>query len=124
MFSISISEPLVISSEWIPFQEIYPHEEVVEERHEALQKYLESLIPYAILPSIIICNDSNVIIDGHHRYFSLIELGFKMIPITKINYNDNSVVTDLVNPIPKKTIIDAALSKNLLGPKSLICGEA
>ena len=77
MYSISIYEPLVVSNEWMPFQEIHPHERVVKERHKALQKYLESLKPYAILPSIIICDDSNVIIDGHHRYFSLVELGFK-----------------------------------------------
>lgn len=118
MYSISIYEPLVVSNEWMPFQEIHPHERVVKERHKALQKYLESLKPYAILPSIIICDDSNVIIDGHHRYFSLVELGFKMIPSTKINYNNASVITDLENSIPKNTIIDAGLSNELLEPKT------
>ena len=90
MLSIKTNESLITSTQFVRFDELYPHEHVIVERQNLLYKYLESLKPYAILPSIIICDKTNVIIDGHHRYISLIELGFKMIPTTKVNYKDKS----------------------------------
>jgi L-serine kinase (ADP) len=118
MSSISINEPLITSNEWVLHDEIYPHEEVVEDRYKSLQRYLESLKPYAIIPSIIICDKTNVIIDGHHRYFSLTRLGFKLIPTTKINYDNKSIITDINNPIAKNKIINAGKTGSLLKPKT------
>ena len=118
MFSIKINESLVTSTEWVKKDDIYPHEKVVKNRHDALKDYLNSLRPYAILPSIIICNKTSVIIDGHHRFHALIELGFEDLPVTKINYENESIVTDLEDSILKKTIIEAAKSSILLKPKT------
>ena len=118
MLSITTNEPLITSTQLVQFDELYPHEDVVVERQNALYKYLESLKPYAILPSIIICDKTNVIIDGHHRYISLIELGFKMIPTTKVNYKNKSIITHIDNKLLKEKIIDSALSGKPLKPKS------
>ena len=49
------------------------------------------------------CEQSNTIIDGHHRYFALKELGLKKIPVTFINYFSEKIKTDssmLVFPEP------------------------
>ena len=36
-----------------------------------------------------------VIIDGHHRYFTLKKLGFKKIPVTKIDYESTQIKTGI-----------------------------
>lgn len=118
MFSVEINEPLVTSTEWVKKNDVLPHEKVVVDRHNALREYLESLKPYAILPSIIICNETSVIIDGHHRFHALVELGFESLPVTKVNYQNKLIVTDLENSIQKKKIINAALKSDLLEPKT------
>lgn len=98
--------------------EILCHELVVENRFISLKNYLETLQPYIIIPSIIACDKTSVIIDGHHRYQSLITMGIKQIPVTFINYSHSSIVPDLDHLITKEEIIEAALSGNLLKPKS------
>ena len=118
MLSIKINESLITSTQFVNSNQIFPHEKVVRERQSALFEYLKSLRPYAILPSIIICDKTNVIIDGHHRYISLLELGFTKIPTTKINYSDISIVPHLDSKISKEDIIESALNKKLLKPKS------
>ena len=34
-----------------------------------------------------------LIVDGHHRYFALKELGFVKVPVTLIDYQSNSIRT-------------------------------
>lgn len=118
MFSIEIKKDIVSSFSLTAADEILCHEEVVKDRYESLLKYLRSLKPYAILPSVIICNETNVIIDGHHRYHSLIDLGMNNIPTTKIDYSNDSIIADLDNKISKEEIISAGINKELLKPKS------
>tara|TARA_B100001057_G_C22421681_1_gene783829 strand:+ start:218 stop:652 length:435 start_codon:yes stop_codon:yes gene_type:complete len=118
MFSINIKKEIVSSFSLTPAEEMLCHEEVVKDRYDSLLKYLRSLKPYAILPSVIMCNKTNVIIDGHHRYHSLIDLGMNKIPTTKINYSDSSIIADLDNEISKEEIIYAGINKQLLKPKS------
>ena len=59
-----------------------------------------------------------VIIDGHHRYFTLKNLGFKKIPVTKVDYFSKSIITNKVEKYSKQEIIDNAISGNLMEPKS------
>lgn len=98
--------------------EILCHELVVENRFLSLKNYLETLRPYIIIPSIIACDKTSVIIDGHHRYQSLLKMGIKQMPVTFINYSHSSIVPDLDDLITKEEIIEAALRGNLLKPKS------
>jgi hypothetical protein len=59
-----------------------------------------------------------VIIDGHHRFFALKNLGFKKIPVTKIDYFSKDIKTDFQEKHSKEEIVDCSLKKNYMEPKS------
>ena len=123
MKSISLkNESIVKSFNYLSVTEIFPHEKVIEDRKNALKKYLLSYKEYCIIPSIICCSESYMIIDGHHRYNTLKELGIKYIPITFIDYMDNSIRTHNKKSLQllKKDLIENSLKKNLFEPKSTI----
>jgi hypothetical protein len=118
MFSITIDSDLIKNVELVDINDLIPHEEVVIERKNALKNYIQSLNPEVIISSIIVCHKTNMIIDGHHRYVSLLELGFKKIPVTKIEYFSQNVKAYFDDRIKKEEIINLALKKELLTPKS------
>ena len=99
---------------------ILPHEEILPDRLDGLKKYIKSLEPSLIVPSIIICSKTGVIIDGHHRYYALKEFGIDSVPVTKINYDSEIIITHNEDSrvIEKPTVIDAARAGELLKPKS------
>ncbi len=94
------------------------HEEVMGDRLSTFVEYLKTLSPHIILPSIILCEETHTLIDGHHRLHALRELGYEWCPVTYINYNNSSIVADLTSHITKDEIKAAALTQNLLPPKS------
>lgn len=118
MHSINLKENVVLSNGFLNVNEILPHEEVIVDRMEKLVNYLASLKPYIIISSILICSETNMIIDGHHRYYALSKLGFEKVPVTKINYQSKLITTHLDNGISKDILIKAALSQIVLPPKS------
>ena len=62
--------------------------------------------------------ETHMIIDGHHRYFALKELGIEKIPVTLINYFSEKIKTDDNNSFSKNEIIENAKKGNLYEPKS------
>ena len=118
MHSIILSEDLFISNEFKSVDAIFPHEEVVVERMEKLVQYLASLKPYIIIPSILICSETDMIIDGHHRYYALQKLGYKKVPVTRIKYQSGLISTHIDSQISKQDLLDAALNRKMLPPKS------
>jgi len=116
------NKSIITTSNYIQVNEIYPHEKVIEDRKNALKKYLLSYKEYCIIPSIICCSESNMIIDGHHRFNALKELGVNEIPVTFINYMDSSIRTHNVKllQLSKKKLIENSLKKKLFEPKSTI----
>lgn len=100
--------------------EIYPHENIFEERSEGMLNYISSLRPWTIVPSILVCEKTSVIIDGHHRYYVLKNLGYEYLPISLIKYDSNKIVTHDVDDkkLNKKKIIMCGLKNDLLKPKS------
>ena len=118
MYSIDLKENLFVSNELLSFSKILPHEEVVMERMDKLVEYLTSLKPYIIIPSILICSKTNMIIDGHHRFYALQKLGYEKVPITRINYDSNLIKTHIEDTITKNILLEAALSGKMLPPKS------
>ena len=113
---------LIISNEYVPFEKIIAHEKVIHDRKNSLKKYLLSYKDYSIIPSIICCSKTNMIVDGHHRFFTMKELGVKMIPVTFINYMDKTIRTHSKKSLElsKEAIIENSINNNLLEPKSTI----
>jgi hypothetical protein len=109
---------IVCSQGFCHVNDVLCHEEVVADRLEKFVDYLRTLEPNIILPSIIVCEETNTLIDGHHRYHALIALGYEWCPVTYIDYSHASIVPHLSSAITKKDIVDAALKKQLLSPKS------
>lgn len=120
MENINLSENLITNVDFLAANELYPHEMVILERKNKLIKYLKSS-EIIVIPSIICCDKTNMIIDGHHRYFALKELGINKIPTTFINYNSNLIRTHCVKElsISKEDLISASIGiKPLFNPKT------
>jgi hypothetical protein len=109
---------LILSDKMVYCDSLLPHEMVVDDRKNTLIEYLRSLKPYLIIPSVLACNDSGVIIDGHHRYFALKEMGYEKIPVTFLNYQSKRITTHIDSDITKEQIISAATTRTLLPPKT------
>ena len=118
MYSIEFDIDIIKSTELIDIDLLNPHEKIIKKKKTSITKFIKSYESYYIISSIICCSDSLLIIDGHHRYFALKELGFKKAPVTLINYKSDSIRTGKKNPLEKKYIIDIGKSSVLLEPKS------
>ena len=81
-------------------------------------KFIKSYESYYIIASIVCCHETLLVIDGHHRYFTLKKLGFKKIPVTKIDYQSSIIKTGESEKFSKQDIINHALANNLMDPKS------
>ena len=101
----------------IKYEYLLQHENIINERKDNLKKYLENN-DYFILPSIIACSKTLMIIDGHHRLDIYKEKNIKEIPVLLINYDSPNIWTHDMKPIDKDEIIASAKSGWLLPPKS------
>ena len=118
MYSLSLKENIFVSNDLLYVNQIFPHEKVVTERMDKLVDYLSSLKPYIIIPSILICSKSHMIIDGHHRYYALQKLGYKKVPVTKVNYDSELIITHIDGKISKEELLNAASNNIMLQPKT------
>ena len=85
--------------------ELIPHEKVSLRGINKLKNYLNNFHSEIILPSILVCNKSNVIIDGHHRFHALKLLEVDQIPVSMIDYNSDLILTNEKNSLSKEEII-------------------
>ena len=118
MYSLNLKENIFVSNDLLYVNQIFPHEKVVRERMDKLVDYLSSLKPYIIIPSILICSKSHMIIDGHHRYYALQKLGYKKVPVTKVNYDSELITTHIHGKISKEELLNAASNNIMLQPKT------
>ena len=118
MYSIAFDSDLIKGVELIDIDLLNPHEKIIERKKTSLAKFIKSYDSYYIISSIVCCHKSLLIVDGHHRYFALKELGFNKAPVTLIDYQSNSIRTGSINPLDKKYIVDVGKSSGLLEPKS------
>ena len=128
MFSIKIDNDIHKGIDLISIDFLIPHEEVLLDKKEILKNNLKYKDQSVIISSTIVCNESFVIIDGHHRYTALKELGVKKIPVTLINYFNKDIRTTDNNSILKEDLIRNAKKNKLYSPKStkhsVFCNES
>jgi len=118
MYSIDFDKSIIKGLELVDINDVFPHEKIISKKSSTLSSFLKSFNDYIIISSILCCSQSMVIIDGHHRYFTLKKLGFKKIPVTKIDYQSSIIKTGENEKFSKQDIINHAVTNNLMDPKS------
>jgi len=118
MYFIQFDSKIIKSLKTVKFDILKCHEEVIIDRKLSLVNYLKSLQPDIIVPSLIVCEKTNTIIDGHHRFHALKSLELESVPVTFINYETKYIKAYFDDRISKEQIIGASLEGRLLPPKS------
>ena len=118
MFSIKIDNDIVQEIKEVEIINIIPHEKVLIDKKEVLKENLKYKDDQLIISTILICSQSNMIIDGHHRYTALKELGYKKAPVTLVNYFSDKIITDEKDNFSKNEIISNSKKGILYEPKS------
>jgi hypothetical protein len=118
MYSIDFNPEIIKGLDLVDVDLIFPHEKIIEKNTSTISNFLKSFNDHIVLSSILCCSKSMVIIDGHHRYFSLKKLGFKKIPVTKLDYFSNDIKTSIDQKYSKDQIIEHGINGDLMEPKS------
>lgn len=118
MYSIDFNPEIIKGLELVDVDLIFPHEKIIEKNTSTISNFLKSFNDHIVLSSILCCSKSMVIIDGHHRYFSLKKLGFKKIPVTKLDYFSDDIKTSIDQKYSKDQIIEHGINGDLMEPKS------
>ena len=118
MYSIDFNPEIIKGLDLVDVDLIFPHEKIIEKNTSTISNFLKSFNDHIVLSSILCCSKSMVIIDGHHRYFSFKKLGFKKIPVTKLDYFSNDIKTSIDQKYSKDQIIEHGINGDLMEPKS------
>jgi len=114
-----MTHPYAADAHLVKLDKLKQHEEADLDHLKELKEEIESdnMLKFAI----VVDRDTNVILDGEHRFNALKELGCKNIPVVYVDYNspDVQVQSWRGNPrLTKKDVIDAGLSGRNLPSKT------
>ncbi|MEM3627123.1 MAG: pyridoxal-phosphate dependent enzyme [Candidatus Bathyarchaeia archaeon] len=104
---------------FVKITDLKQHEEVDQSHLEKLKAEinLDSILKFAIVAD----KNTNVILDGEHRFNALKELGCKRIPVIYVDYDSSNIeVRSWKNGanLTKKDVIEAGLSGKTLPPRT------
>ncbi|MEM3549902.1 MAG: pyridoxal-phosphate dependent enzyme [Candidatus Bathyarchaeia archaeon] len=104
---------------FVELDQLKQHEEADPKHLNELTVEIASdkILKYAI----VVDKNTNIIIDGEHRYNALKNLGCTMIPVVYIDYNSPKIEVQSWRPdynLNKKAVIEAGLSNRKLPPKT------
>ncbi len=103
----------------VELDKLSQHEEIDTQLLESIMNEIESS---RILERAIVADkNTNIIVDGEHRYAALKRLGCRIIPVIYVDYNSPSILVQSWHEgkkLTKKDIIEAGLRDKKLPPKS------
>ena len=104
----------------VDINNLVPHEKICRENLEKVKLSIKT--EKIIKEPILVDKKTNVILDGHHRYNSLLELGCSKIPVLLVNYQSKEVKLDFFRNIyqylTKDEILECAKCGNLFPKKT------
>lgn len=120
---LNVDSRIVHGFRWVSCESLYRHEQVRPEKASALQGYLDTQGGYATIPAIIACSRTNAIVDGHHRHSVIKSMGYRLCPVIYVDYGHHDILvhSDETHPcygLSKQDVVDAAVSGQLMDPKS------
>lgn len=118
MYFIDFPSEIVTSIQEVDIDTLKCHEEVIEDRLSSFINYLQSLEGDILISSIIVCDKTMMIVDGHHRYQALNFFGIKKVPVTFVKYDSHLIKAYFDDRILKSEIINTINQGVLLKPKS------
>ena len=114
---LDIDPKIIHSFEWIDVNRLGSHEHYIQDRHSKFLEYLKEVGDMVCIPAIIVCKDSMMTIDGHHRKSIIKALGYEKAPCLLIDYSNDNIVVNLDKDISKDSVMSCT-EDNLLEPKS------
>ncbi len=118
MYFIDFPAEIITSIQEVDINILKCHEEVVEDRLNSFVNYLQTLEDNILISSIIVCDKTMIIVDGHHRYHAFKFFRIKKIPVTFVNYDSPCIKAYFDDRILKTEIIKTVNQGKLLPPKS------
>jgi len=106
----------------VPLEILRPHEQILPKKVDQLERITHRWNAYT--KPLLLDRTTGTILDGHHRYNVAKRIGLLCVPCVLIDYlDDDSIELDLWpnsgrDSISKQDVIDAALSGELMHPKT------
>ena len=103
----------------LPVESLHVHEEVVPAKVAELIEEIQRL--GVVQEPILVARDSDVILNGHHRYAALRQLGAKLVPAWVVEYDHPSVGLDRWGegpPLSKSEVVERAHAGRPFSPKT------
>jgi hypothetical protein len=124
MSLLALEEVMAVESRVVILAELKAlkeHEEIIENN---LNIRIKKIKKRGFYKPIIADNQTNVILDGHHKWNAAKEFGLSKVPTIFVDYfNDSGVQVDVwpecdKDSITKEEVIEMGLSENVFPPKT------